>query len=81
MKKLEEQVKARKERYNRAQPVFDMLKEWMDCWKQKLETERRVCRASFYKNRGGNLNQKLKVIVYLFSYYILQTFSNVSCLT
>ncbi|KAF7638014.1 hypothetical protein Mgra_00002467 [Meloidogyne graminicola] len=60
LKKLEEQVKARKERYNRAQPVFDMLKEWMDCWKQKLETERRVCRASFYKNRGGNLNQKLK---------------------
>jgi hypothetical protein len=64
LKKLEERVQFRKDRYEKAKPVFDMLKEWMDCWKQKLDAERRVCRASFYKNRGGCLNQKLKVFYF-----------------
>ncbi|KAL7075055.1 hypothetical protein ACQ4LE_005572 [Meloidogyne hapla] len=60
LKRLEEQVIQRKQLYERAQPIFDLLREWMNSWKQKLEAERRVCRASFYKNRGGSLSQKLK---------------------
>jgi hypothetical protein len=61
LQKLEQEVQAREELYARAQPVFDKLNEWMASWKEKLDTERRVCRASFYKNRAGSLNQKLKV--------------------
>ncbi|KAL3121063.1 hypothetical protein niasHT_005323 [Heterodera trifolii] len=58
--KLEEEVRIRQQMYERAKPVFDKLNEWMASWKQKLDTERRVCRASFYKNRAGSLNTKLK---------------------
>uniref|UniRef100_A0A914LNR4 Protein regulator of cytokinesis 1 n=1 Tax=Meloidogyne incognita TaxID=6306 RepID=A0A914LNR4_MELIC len=60
LKRLQEQIQDREELYKRAQPVFDLLREWMNNWRQKLEAERRVCRASFYKNRAGSLNQKLK---------------------
>ncbi|KAI3420228.1 hypothetical protein GPALN_003545 [Globodera pallida] len=60
LQSLEEEVRARQEVYERAKLVFDKLNEWMASWKQKLDTERRVCRASFYKNRAGSLNTKLK---------------------
>jgi hypothetical protein len=64
---LEQELQQRQEIYNRAEPVFDKLNEWMEAWKQKLDTERRVCRASFYKNRAGSLNTKLKVgVIFLF---------------
>jgi hypothetical protein len=62
LQKLEEELREKQELYDRAQPVFDKLNEWLCAWKEKLDTERRVCRASFYKNRAGSLNQKLKVI-------------------
>ena len=61
---MQEQIQDREELYKRAQPVFDLLREWMNNWRQKLEAERRVCRASFYKNRAGSLNQKLKVFCF-----------------
>ncbi|KAL3101997.1 hypothetical protein niasHS_003406 [Heterodera schachtii] len=60
LQKLEEEVRIRQQKYERAKPVFDKLNEWMDSWKQKLNIERRVCRASFYTNRAGDLNKKLK---------------------
>ncbi|KAI3420259.1 hypothetical protein GPALN_003575 [Globodera pallida] len=60
LRSLEEEVRARQEVYERAKLVFDKLNEWMASWKQKLDTERRACRASFYKNRAGTLNAKLE---------------------
>ncbi|KAL3110074.1 hypothetical protein niasHT_015677 [Heterodera trifolii] len=60
LKKMEEEVRIRQQMYEQAKPVFDKLNEWMDSWKQKLDIERRVCRASFYKNRAGSLDKRLK---------------------
>ena len=49
--KLEKEVNERQEIYLRAQPVFDKLDEWLGCWKEKLDIQRKVCRASFYNTR------------------------------
>jgi hypothetical protein len=68
LQKLENELEDRKMLYQRAQPVFDKLNEWFECWKEKLDMQRKVCRASFYKNRGGTLNTKLKVYFLLILY-------------
>ena len=49
--KLEKEVNERQEVYFRAQPVFNKLNEWLSCWKEKLDMQRKVCRASFYNTR------------------------------
>uniref|UniRef100_A0A915EW31 Uncharacterized protein n=1 Tax=Ditylenchus dipsaci TaxID=166011 RepID=A0A915EW31_9BILA len=40
-------------------PYFDKLGEWMSAWKEKLANEQKACRASFYNNRGGAMNNVL----------------------
>lgn len=58
---MEEDVKNLEEKYKRGRPVFDKLNEWMSLWKERLNAEQRVCRTSFYNQRGGNLQASLKV--------------------
>uniref|UniRef100_A0A915EKB2 Protein regulator of cytokinesis 1 n=2 Tax=Ditylenchus dipsaci TaxID=166011 RepID=A0A915EKB2_9BILA len=60
IQKMEEEVKQLQEKYQRGRPVFDKLNEWMSLWKEKLAGEQRVCRASFYNNRGGSIASTLK---------------------
>src|SRR4051812_32958541 len=61
LQKLETQIERLEEKYARGKPVFDKLNEWMGLWKEKLNAEQRACRTSFYKNRGGSLNNTLRV--------------------
>jgi hypothetical protein len=61
LQRLEEDLQRMEERYERGRPVFDKLQHWMGLWKEKLDSEKRVCRVSFYKNRGGSVNNQLKV--------------------
>lgn len=61
IQQLEEDLKHMEEMYERGKPVFDKLNQWISIWHEKLESERRVCRTSFYKNRGGQLTASLKV--------------------
>ncbi|KAI1719145.1 microtubule associated protein (MAP65/ASE1 family) domain-containing protein [Ditylenchus destructor] len=58
--KIESEIEALEEKYQRGRPVFDKLGEWMDLWQEKLRTEQKACRASFYNNRGGSIAATLK---------------------
>jgi len=60
LQRLEEDLQRMEERYERGRPVFDKLQHWMTLWKEKLDSEKRVCRVWFYKNRGGSVNNQLK---------------------
>ena len=66
--KLEKEVNERQEVYFRAQPVFNKLNEWLSCWKEKLDMQRKVCRASFYNTRFFTKFIK-SYLLFLITYY------------
>jgi hypothetical protein len=61
LQRLEDDLQRMEEKYERGRPVFDKLNVWMALWREKLDAEKRVCRMSFYKNRGGSVSSQLKV--------------------
>lgn len=80
---MEQDIKELEDKYERGRPVFEKLNEFNGLWREKLDAERRVCRTSFYKNRGGALNASLKVIwrfgqcfVLLHASSVLSVFAN-----
>jgi len=80
LKKLESNYQDLQEKYERGGPIFDKLNEWLALWQERLNSEQRACRTSFYNNRGGSLNTTLKRQKYL-QVHIPQVFNELCKLT
>jgi len=80
LEKLEKNYQLLQEKYERGGPIFDKLNEWLALWQERLNSEQRACRTSFYTNRGGSLNTTLKRQKYL-QMHIPQVFNELCKMT
>lgn len=58
---IRKEVEYLQQRYEECKPVLDKLSQWMSLFKEKQELEEKYTSEALFSNRGGSLNNMLKV--------------------